>query len=622
MSTNRRLAAGLALACATFASGSGLRADPNGDHVVTVEVEATEYDGLQILIDEEARIAMNEGNYKRALRLFKRLLKIDPHDVRALREAGRVAKALGKLEYAVTVLGRVDDLDGTAKDPELHYLRGESLFALGRKKEAEVEFTRTEQELGAGPHDHLSTLWLARIAVLRGDLDRAVSFYDPLLRNQDLTAASYAEVVLAKVEAHILCDDWVGAEEFLREFLDQYPDHDRGRALLAWVLEGRGKTDEELALRAEAAEERHERPRKTLEYARALERNRDYSAALDHYKEARSLGVTEASAGIIRIEQRLSPEVGGGLGMRNDPSGSIASWTVGATVPFGGRFRIALSALSEASSGGLTMHERTDTSAAGWAIVNGQRGSVLAVGTTARLKSDLSGSGVGASALVHSSPQRDVQVQVRGDYNVPWNESASTLRDGGVADVLGAHLFLKSEVSERDVLASFSVQGRRLGLEPVSGDSIPRARQLFASGGLDVTLTSTSDRAIRSEVFDNEMLVARSMTSATLVSYRHYELFSDNPFGMRLDLVERSSIDELSSVVRRVEPRGVLGAEVRGGLGYDWVRYVQMWRAGASLLLAATATSRFTVDYDVSSETGTGLVGRRHMGSVVLHVDL
>jgi hypothetical protein len=119
------------------------------------------------------------------------------------------------------------------------------------------------------------------------------------------------------------------------------------------------------------------------------------------------------------------------------------------------------------------------------------------------------------------------------------------------------------------------------------------------------------------------MLAPRSLSEAIVVSYRHYEMTSDNPFPGRVVLVERSSIDELSGVARRVlDRKGMFGAEVRGGLGYDWVRYVEQWRAGASLLMAATATSRLTVDYDVASESGTGLSGRRHLGSVNLHVDL
>jgi len=578
------------------------------------------YDGLQSLIDEEARLALAEGNYHRAFRLFRRLLQIDPYDIHALRESGRIANALGRLHYAVEALGRVDELDGTASDPEIHYLRGESLHALGRKKEAEREFALAVRDLGAGPHDRRSTLWLARIAVLRGDVDGAMRLYEPLLADEHPGTETYAEVKLYQVEALILGRQWAAAERQLLDFLEVQPDHDRGRSLLAWVLEGRGKLDEELALRENHADEELERPRKTLEYARALERAYEYPEALAHYREAQSLGVAEAAEGITRLERRLSPELGGGATLLDDPSGTVVGWVAGATLPIG-RLRLAVSAANESSSGGLTMHERTVTTGSGWAHWTARHGTALALGGTAQVDED--GSRYGGSAIGQTSPIRDVQLQVRGDVNLPWHESASTLRDRGVMDTLGAQLFVKSEVSHRRILASAAVQARRLGLEPLlAGAPDTRALQVFGAAGVDLTLSSRPDQVTRGEMFDRGMLNLRSLSTATVLSYRHYEMTSDDPFGSRLVLVERSSIDELSGVIRRVQSDGMVGAEVRGGLGYDWVRYVTQWRAGASLLVSATSWSRLTVDYDVASESGTGLTGRRHLGSVVFHVDL
>ena len=82
-------------------------------------------------------------------------------------------------------------------------------------------------------------------------------------------------------------------------------------------------------------------------------------------------------------------------------------------------------------------------------------------------------------------------------------------------------------------------------------------------------------------------------------------------------------MDELSGSTRKVfGDRGMLGAELRGGIGYDWGRQTRQWRAGASLLLSATRTSRFTFDFDTATESTTGIVGRRQQGTVVLHVDL
>jgi Flp pilus assembly protein TadD len=615
------VAAGVAVACASLGSASLVGATPRPILEITVEVDEPDYDGFQILLDEEARAAMAEGKYRRAWKLFRRLLRIDPHDVHALREIGRLANALGHFEYAVEVLRRVDDLNGTADDPELHYLLGASLYALGRKGEAERELARAEAQLGPGPHDRMGTLWLARIAVVRGDLAGALARYEPLLQDGDPATDAYVEVLLYKVEAYAIAEDWAAAERLLRELLAARPDHERAGLLLAWVLEGRGKLDEELAMRAAFADNGADDPSMTLEYARALERANQYDAAIDRYREARSLGVAEAEHGIYRLERRLAPEVGAGLTTRSDPSGAISGWRAGATVPVGYRLRLAAGVVGETSRGGLTMTEQTSLAASGWAVVTGRRGSLLAFGATQRLQDDAPA--LGGSAIVHTSPARDVQLQVRGDLHVPWHESASTLRDQGMMDALAAQLYLKSEVSSRRVLVSFGTQGRRLALAPLVGVPMDHAFQVLGSAGVDVTLSSTPEKVIRGEIFDDQMLVARTLSPATVISYRHYEMWSNDPFPLRVMLVERSSIDEVSGVLRRVfGARGIVGAEVRGGLGYDWARYVQQWRVGGSLLLAATGASRLTADYDVASQSGTGIVGRQHVGSLVLHVDL
>jgi tetratricopeptide (TPR) repeat protein len=618
----RHLVSGVALVCATFGSAPRLGAEPSAGYEVTVEVAPSSYDGLQVLLDEEARLALAEGKYRRARRLFLRLLEIDPADVRAMRELGRLAHAIGDLEEAVEVLGRVDSLDGTAPDPELHFLRGEALHALGRTGEAEDEFVLMERDLEAAPVERRGTLWRARVAVLQGDHDKALELYQPLLDDRKATPAQYEEIVLLVIETHILKKDWARAEALIRDFLAGHPDHERGKALLAWTLEASGQVEEELALRAEAARDAgDDDPSKTLEYARALERAHDYPGALDHYRAAQALGVAEAADGIRRLEKRYSPEIGGGVLRRTDPSGAINGWVAGATAPLGQRLRIAVSATGESSSGGFAMEQREAITGTGWAAINTRRGTLLAAGITVR-ENDVFRQ-IGGSGLLQSSPLRDVQLQLRGDYNVPWHESASTLRDGGVMDTAGATLYFKSSVSERKLLASVGVQGRRLGLEPRPGETMARANQLFTSAGADIVLQSDPSRAARGELLDNDMLGVRALISSTVLSYRHYETFSDDPFGLRLALVERSSIDEVSGVVRRVfDRKGRVAAEVRGGLGYDWVRYVEQWRAGGSLLLSATQTSRFTFDYDVASESGTGLEGRRHIGQVVLHVDL
>jgi hypothetical protein len=119
------------------------------------------------------------------------------------------------------------------------------------------------------------------------------------------------------------------------------------------------------------------------------------------------------------------------------------------------------------------------------------------------------------------------------------------------------------------------------------------------------------------------MLWSSTMASSGVISYRHYELEGDSPFGTRLVLVTRSQIDEASGVYRQTLGKsGAVAFEVRGGAGYDWARDVKLWRTGASLLVSATSNSRLTLAYDAASETGFGLAGQRHTGWIVLHVDL
>jgi len=195
------------------------------------------------------------------------------------------------------------------------------------------------------------------------------------------------------------------------------------------------------------------------------------------------------------------------------------------------------------------------------------------------------------------------------------------VREGGVVDSATAQLFAAPRAGK--LLFSLGLQTRRLGLAALADEPAPHAWQAFGAAGVDYTLHSDPTRTARGEILDGELLAPRALAASTILSLRHYELTSQDPFGARLVLVERSRIDEVSGVLRRVlDRRGVLGAELRAGAGYDWLREVRLFRAGASLLVSATASSRLTLDYDLANESRTGLVGRRHAGSVVLHVDL
>jgi hypothetical protein len=298
----------------------------------------------------------------------------------------------------------------------------------------------------------------------------------------------------------------------------------------------------------------------------------------------------------------------------------VTGWSGGAALPLTRRMRLALSAARETTEGAVTLvDEVTSTTGAAMASVAGPRGSGVAVGAT--FENGIRPLRFGAKGFAWTGPDHSLQLQVRGEANAPWRESASTIREGGTVSSAGAQVFVSP--GTRRVVMSVGAQARRLGLEPKPGEADVHARQLFGSAGVDLILRRRPDRVARGEVLDGEMLTPSYFSTAVVASYRHYEISSEDPFGARLVLVERSSYDEISAVWREVlDENGALGTEARGGIGYDWGRSTKVWRAGASLILSATSSSRLSADYDIQSESGTGLQGRRHVGSVVLHVDL
>ena len=78
-------------------------------------------------------------------------------------------------------------------------------------------------------------------------------------------------------------------------------------------------------------------------------------------------------------------------------------------------------------------------------------------------------------------------------------------------------------------------------------------------------------RLLRGEFVDERMLRRTYLNDAGILSYRHYQLFTDSEpaFDARVALAPRASIDNLSLVIRKVLARGRVGIDLRGGGGYD-----------------------------------------------------
>jgi hypothetical protein len=323
------------------------------------------------------------------------------------------------------------------------------------------------------------------------------------------------------------------------------------------------------------------------------------------------------------MEARLAPEVVGMVSVRNDPSGSMLGLQSGASVSFGARRRLAVTAAHEVASapelpGFPAMEDVSVTAITARAMFTKLTGADFSAGATGYASSD-SDFELGGVAAMRARPLGGLQLHLSGEINQPWRESASTMREDGTVDSVTAEVYA-SPFTER-VVFGLSGRYRRLGLAPIAGIS-SHATQLFGAAGVDVVLLSRPTSQARGEMFDHDLLWPVGLSPAVVVSARHYELDSDDPFGTRLVLVEQSRLDEVSGVARQVLGDGVFGAELRGGIGYDWLREVQLWRGGASLLVSVISRICFSFDFDIANESGTGLSGRRYAGVMGLHVDL
>src|SRR5262252_7358881 len=89
----------------------------------------------QIISDLEAGLAYHKaGQRERAERLYRKILRREPHQPDALRLLGLIASGRGRHEYAVQLLSRA--LSALPGSTEVHYDLGCALRALGRLDEA------------------------------------------------------------------------------------------------------------------------------------------------------------------------------------------------------------------------------------------------------------------------------------------------------------------------------------------------------------------------------------------------------------------------------------------------------------------------------------------------------
>ncbi|HXT99432.1 MAG TPA: tetratricopeptide repeat protein, partial [Polyangia bacterium] len=194
----------------------------------------------------EASDDLLKGQFDKARRELEQVLEAMPRDAPAQRDAARAASAAGQFDYAVAALERAHHFEHHTRDPEIHYLRGEALYALGRDDEARREHQIAELEIGKAPTAKIEKLWLARIYARRGYVVLADRLYESML---PAPPAFDAEVALNQADAHLINEDWGGGARVLRRYLALDPKNVRGREMLGWALEAGGDLDGELEVR-------------------------------------------------------------------------------------------------------------------------------------------------------------------------------------------------------------------------------------------------------------------------------------------------------------------------------------------------------------------------------------
>ncbi len=568
--------------------------------------------------------AVEQGRFDDARMMYERILAIAPRDARSLRDAGRVAHALGDFERAAELLTRADAEIHTP-DPELHYLLGEALWVLGRTADARAVHTHARTELASPVTERIQKLWLARIDGRLGEVAAADGIYESLIA----VNPADEEASLAQVEMHANARNWAQAERAVRRFLGAVPGHRRGTELLAWFAEAQGHLDGELHIRKELATSA-DRAQSMSDYGRALERSGDWAGALAAYRKALHLPGADArvTAAVERMDRRMSPELAAGMAAKSDPGATSVAGYVGMAVPFGRSHHVSLGGWHELASndgresyggevtGGLVFQGRANR-----AIIGAKVGlySVTFADLDAKSHSRLRPGAFGSAATKLLNNR--IELTVDGELGSVWRETPRAVLEGGNVDSVTSHVF--GILFGHRLITDTGVQVRRLRIAEQM-DGSPQATQALAWIGADFALWTDFAHEASGQTLDDDLLRPTYLADSVVVAYRHYELWgaTNTLFSDRMSLANRASIDEVSIVARKALARGRLAIAANAGGGRDWVRDLFLSRVGGSLWIAPSSRSRLSLSFDVSKESTRALSGERRTGWMTYHVDL
>ncbi len=584
----------------------------------------------------EAAATLSRGEFSRARAQFEAILALDPHDAGAQRDAGRAAMAAGEFAYAARVLERSHHFGGHHRDPELHYLRGEALYALGDSEQARTEHRIAELELGVAPRERAPKLWLARIHARRGEIERADRIYESMSMPEATVPDS--EVALNHADGHLLIKDWDGAERILRRFIARAPDNLRARQMLAWALEAKGALDAELEVRQKLAADA---PSSSAyqDYGRALERAQEYNRAKRAYQSASALAAAPDTSLVearARMQDRTSPEASAGIMARTDSAASGQHLQAGIAVPFGTRHLASLLAWHDILHQRFPVASGSASAVTGSLVLGTRFGGSLALSGQMRGIADVptsnstplqakQGLGFGGAAQVQTPVTRHVLLDVRGDFRTQWTDAPVAMLQGGRVTGITGHAFVFPVPTSKRVVIDSGAQARRLTLAPRDATAAaPEASQLLAWTGVDFILWHDPTQVLKGEILDESLLRGSGLAESVTLNLRHYELFGryGDDFTSRIALLDRSSIENGTLVVRNVFLDGRFAFEAHVGLGWEHHRSQMLSQGGLSLLAMPTPKGRVVASYDMAQEVTTGFAGRRHIGWLSYHADL
>ena len=298
---------------------------------------------------EQANDDLLKGQFDKARRELEQVLELMPRDAPAQRDAARAASAAGQFDYAVAALERAHHFEHHTRDPEVHYLRGEALYVLGRDEEARREHHIAELEIGKTPTARMEKLWLARIYARRGYVVLADRLYESM---QPPPPATDAEVSLNQADAHLINEDWAGGARGA-EALPRARAQERARPRDARRGRWRRAATSKASWRCGAACPTICRRPRTIATTggRSNAPESFRGGARPVQARARAGGPTPTATLAIsyqRMRFRTTPEVAGGASLRSDPQAWAWRVQAGASLPFGVRHSVAAYAWHDA----------------------------------------------------------------------------------------------------------------------------------------------------------------------------------------------------------------------------------------------------------------------------------